>query len=262
MNNRTLQYPMYRTKRMNGLDGKLYIYKYFPLKHLLSLLERKKLRVDRVSKWEDPYENFFLKEEFYAYAEYYKKDILVSTEEIIDRTYGQSWTLKEESDAMWRIYSNIKNGIKDSAVRIKVRVDNLFNVVYTDDGCMATTSIGQVQYVNAEKFEEIRSRMSEDASGASNFSEIVNKCLFTKREPFAHEEEVRIIISKSTEKPSDEYIEYNIHDLTIFEEFILDPRLEEKEVCSVIEQIKQYDIPGERIRKSSLYEFIPKRTKL
>ena len=141
---------------MNGLDGKLYIYKYFPLKHLLSLLERKKLRVDRVSKWEDPYENFFLKEEFYAYAEYYKKDILVSTEEIIDRTYGQSWTLKEESDAMWRIYSNIKNGIKDSAVRIKVRVDNLFNVVYTDDGCMATTSIGQVQYVNAEKFEEIR----------------------------------------------------------------------------------------------------------
>lgn len=247
---------------MNGLDGKLYIYKYFPLKHLLSLLERKKLRVDRVSKWKDPYENFFLKEEFYAYAEYYKKDILVSAEEIIDRTYGQSWTLKEESDAMWRIYSNIKNGIKDSAVRIKVSVDNLFNVVYTDDGCMATTSIGQVQYVNAEKFEEIRGRMSEDASGASNFSELVNKCLFTKREPFAHEEEVRIIISKSTEKPSDEYIEYNIHDLTIFEEFILDPRLKEMEVCSVMEQIKQYDIPGERIRKSSLYEFIPKRTKL
>ena len=49
---------------LNGLTGEEVIYKYFPLKYLTPLLQNKLLRVDHTSKWEDVYENFFLKNEF------------------------------------------------------------------------------------------------------------------------------------------------------------------------------------------------------
>ena len=57
-------FDFYRKKRMNNLDGQAYVYKYIPLKYLLSMLKNKKLRIDKITTWEDPYENFFLKEEF------------------------------------------------------------------------------------------------------------------------------------------------------------------------------------------------------
>lgn len=111
----------YRRKKMNGLNGQDYVYKYIKLKHLIPLVENKKLRIDKVSEWDDPYENFFLKSYFYTYASFYERIVQVSTDEIRNRTYGQSWTMIEESDAMWRIYSN-KDDIENIAVKVKIKV--------------------------------------------------------------------------------------------------------------------------------------------
>ena len=63
----------YRTQKMRGLNPNTYVYKYIRLEYLLSMLKDQKLRVDKVSTWEDPYENFFMKEDFYTYASFYKK---------------------------------------------------------------------------------------------------------------------------------------------------------------------------------------------
>ena len=87
---------------LNGLDLDKPIYKYIPLKYVLEMFKTKKLYISKVKSWEDTYENFFLKQEFRVFGKILKAD------HIADQIYGQSWTLLNESDAMWRIYSNIK----------------------------------------------------------------------------------------------------------------------------------------------------------
>lgn len=263
------EFDFFKKQRMNGLDEQLYVYKYIKLKYLIPLIENKKLRIDKVSEWDDPYENFFLKSNFYTYASFYKKNIQVHTDDIRNRTYGQSWTMKEESDAMWRIYSNnddIKNinkddiksinedDIKNIAVRIRIKIDNLFNIVYTSDECMATTSIGRINYMTDD---EITNWMQGLGNINSEFPKYAEQSLFIKRIPFAHEEEVRIIISKDTQTSEEEFLLYDIPDLNVIEDFTLDPRLEEKGEKKIIQKLEDIGVDSHKITKSSLYKFTP-----
>ena len=248
-----IEFEYFRRKKMNGLNGQDYVYKYIPLKYLILLVENKELRIDKVSKWEDPYENFFLKSNFYTYASFYKQNIQVHTDDIINRTYGQSWTMREESDAMWRIYSN-KGDIENIAIRVKIKIDNLFNIVYTSDECMATTSIGPVNYKTDDEITYWMQGLNNIDSEFPNFAE---QSLFIKRIPFAHEEEVRIIISKATQTPAEEFLSYDIPDLNVIEDFILDPRLNEEDEEQITQKLEDIGVDRHKIKKSSLYEFTP-----
>ena len=87
-----------------NLDLDTPIYKYIPFKYLKLMIQKSNLYFGRVSSWEDVYENWFLKEQM----------VLSSGEkgratDLIQGVFGQSWTLQEESDAMWRIYQNRPN---------------------------------------------------------------------------------------------------------------------------------------------------------
>lgn len=264
-----IKYKDYKAQRMRNLNPNTYIYKYIPLKYLLLMLENKKLRVDKVSTWEDPYENFFMKEEFYTYASFYQKDISISTEEISKRIYGQSWTLEEESDAMWRIYScdyckkcnleDRKPNLEERAVKVKVKIDSLFSLVYTDDHCMATTSIGEVQYKTVKEIDEWRTNLK---NVSIEFPKLSEECLFIKRDSFQHEKEVRIIISEATDKPAKDFLEFDISDIGIFEEYILDPRLNQEDIDSTIKLISDCGVDKTLIKRSILYDFLPQTIKL
>lgn len=256
-----ITYQYHRTQKMRELDPDTYVYKYIRLEYLLSMLKNKKLRVDQVSTWEDPYENFFMKEDFYTYASFYKKNVPVSTEEISKRLYGQCWTLKEESDAMWRIYSSREGRINEKAVKVKVKVDSLFSLVYTEDHCMATTSIGKVQYKTANEIEEWRNSLEKKYSFI-DFPKFSEECLFMKRDSFQHEEEVRIIISEATDKPVKDFLEFDIPNINIFEEFILDPRLNQEDINEAIQLISDYGVDKGLIKCSILYDFVPKSIEL
>lgn len=238
-----------RSVRMKGLNGQNFVYKYIPLEYLLQLIRNRKLRIGKVSDWEDPYENFFLKSNFYTYVSFYERFVQVGTDEIRNHTYGQSWTLIEESDAMWRIYSQDKN-----AVRLKIKIDNLFNIVYTEDSCMATTSIGEVKY---KTDEEITSWIGSIPKESLNIGKIAEEGLFIKRKPFEHEKEVRIIISKSTENAAEDFLEFRIPNLDVFEEFVLDPRLNNEEVMTIRQQLVTAGVNQDKIKESKLYTFTP-----
>ena len=247
------EFDFFKKQRMNGLDGQNYVYKYIKLKYLKPLIKNKKLRIDKVSQWDDPYENFFLKSNFYTYASFYKKNIQVHTDDIINRTYGQSWTMIEESDAMWRIYSN-KDDIKNIAVKLRIKIDDLFNIVYTSNECMATTSIGPVNYKTDDEITHWMQGLNNIDSEFPNFAE---QSLYIKRIPFAHEEEVRIIISKDTQTPAEEFLSYDIPDLNVIEDFILDPRLNKEVEEQITQELKDIGVDRHKIKKSSLYEFTP-----
>lgn len=246
----------HRNRNMLRVKGDEWVYKYISLKYLLSIVKDKKLRIDKVAKWDDPYENFFMKEDYFMYSARYNESFLVDMEEKKDRIYGQSWTIKEESDAMWRIYSSKQGNIEDKAVKIKIQVEKLFNLVYKDNDCMSTTWIGKVEYKTASEIQQWRE--NNNISNLLDFSENLKECLFMKRDSFEHEEEVRIIISKLNTAPADEYLKFDISDIDIFEEFILDPRLSSTEVEKITQTLQGCGINKNLIKKSDLYDFIPR----
>lgn len=86
---------------LHGLDLDKPIYKYIPLKYVLQMLKSRQMYFSKVKSWEDTYENFFLKQDFRIDGK------MLSADNLAEHVYGQSWTLLAESDAMWRIYSNI-----------------------------------------------------------------------------------------------------------------------------------------------------------
>lgn len=253
-------FDFFRKKRMYNLDGQTYVYKYIPLKYLISMLKNKKLRIDKITTWEDPYENFFLKEEFYTSNHIYKT-IPIGTSEVSERIYGQSWTLKEESDAMWRIYSNINQGICNIAVKLKIKVDDLFSLVYTDNSCMATTSIGSVEYKSKGEFNASRNGLAKDAS-ITDITNLIQSCLYIKRDSFSHEEEVRIIVSNDTGTKKLDFLEYDMPNLNVFTELVLDPRVTEEQEKNILEILKKAGMSKEVVRKSDLYVFTPLKVRI
>ena len=246
----------FRDRKLKGICKDDYVYKYIPLKYLKAMLESKKLRINKVSTWEDPYENFFLKSDFNTFFPFYKQYISVDTQNLIDRIYGQSWTSLEESDAMWRIYSNMKD-LDFIAIRLKIKVDNLFDIVYTHDNCMTTTSIGRVNYKTDKEINQWLDNIKDNPDKIPDFHKYAEDCLLIKRKPFSHEKEVRIIICNGTSGTVKDFLEFDIKDLSIFEEFVIEPRLEQDCVELITHRIEKLGIDRSKIRKSKLYDFQP-----
>lgn len=87
-------------------DLDLPIYRIFSFKRLKEILENNELGLVRPRKWDDPFENWLLKSTFLLKNG--KEASIMSSESFV----GQCWSLTEESDAMWRIYSPKKEVLK------------------------------------------------------------------------------------------------------------------------------------------------------
>lgn len=143
-----------------NLDLDTPIYKYIPFKYLKLMIQNSNLYFGRVSFWEDVYENWFLKEQM-VLPSGEKGDAM----DLIPGVFGQSWTLQEESDAMWRIYSKVDKKqsddyLDDTAVRIKTTGRKLFDVIYTDDKDYNTSYIGTVSYLSQDDFLNMQTSLS------------------------------------------------------------------------------------------------------
>ncbi|MBO4529899.1 MAG: DUF2971 domain-containing protein [Paludibacteraceae bacterium] len=238
---------------LNGLNEDSVIYKYFPMKYLKILLQDCLLRVGHTSKWEDVYENFFLKNEFVF------KNLSGSGKRLIGCVYGQSWTLQGESDAMWRIYSNKYR--ESCAVRIKTTVGKLFSVIYPVDSKNpvhdTSTFIGRVNYLTDEELIQWQQR----SIPASEMLRVMMESFFVKRKPFEHEQEVRIIrtIPGDFSDVGVEFLEFEINPHQLIDEFVIEPRLTDAQCEGVRSQLIELGVSPEKISQSDLYRFKPSR---
>lgn len=233
-------------KVLNGLDLDKPIYKYIPLKYVLEMFNTKKMYMSKVKSWEDTYENFFLKQDFRVHGTILRADHLA------DQIYGQSWTLLNESDAMWRIYSNIKK-TNEIAIKVKTTSRKLFDAIYTDDTCMATTSIGLVKYYY--KNEMTRWLKGLNLEGAHDFGKHIVPSMYMKRKPFAHELEVRPIVFLDYDAGAG--LLYDINPFTLFDEFVIDPRLEKRNATKVMTKLLKAVGDPRKVKQSLLYTFTP-----
>lgn len=225
------------------LDEK--IYRIFSISRFKELLITKKLVLVNPEKWDDPFENFFLK------ANAIEPDgTLVSLEDISKSWFGQCWTYTKDSDALWRIYSSKKDGI-----RVTTTIRKLFSQIWddTDEFKFLNYFISAVKYKSRSEIESFMNNTSflNIATGGQNDG--FAKLLCIKRNEFSHENEIRVLTFDNNKKGNDGCYEVDIEYQDIFEEICLDPRLEDIEFQNLKNEIKKYSgsIP---ITQSDLYK--------
>lgn len=235
------------------------IYQIIPVKYLIKTILNQKLRFNNIlHSWEDPYELFLLKQNIEV--EGWSKNEFISR--LKDNYYGQCWSLIKDSDAMWRIYSQDKE-----SVRIKTSVIKMINVLDQTRGMMwYAPHFGVVDYKNNIQLVNWMNDALEGGSG--KLLQAFTDSLFVKRTEFAHENEVRFIISKPIEENTVSYsnvfkshINLEIDPFNFIEEIALDPRLSEEDFRdrkTLLSSITK-DIP---IVQSDLYQFQPQNYKL
>lgn len=228
------------------------IYRIIPIFRLEQMLKQRKNTIVKVLSWDDPYENFFYKQEFEL------NGTPVSAVEIGKQIFGQCWSLLKDSDALWRIYSQDKQ-----SVRIRTTIGKLYDSAYLDDKCMVSTFIGKISYQSKSALNHwLKSAAPISTSDLDNMAVY---SLFFKRNNFKHEREVRLIYRTDSTSPevSDSIKQYDIDINNFIEEITFDPRSDDSYYKAFKDYlIKTYKIDSHKINKSSMYVFKPNKIPL
>src|SRR5260370_5289329 len=193
------------------------IYRVMRVDRFIENLRSRRLMLIRPHLWDDPFENFLYQ------ARLQDPDgTPVNITGLRLRLYGQCWSLLRESDAMWRIYSPEKNGVK-----VQTTVRKLIRAVYdlTDKWASLQYFLRRVSYKSQGELLEIFSKPDDYiATLLDGAARGPVRALLLKRKEFEHEKEVRLIYQSNEELP-DDYVLIQIDPLKIFDEIIFDLRM-------------------------------------
>jgi hypothetical protein len=207
------------------------LFRIYPKHRFLDLLRTRKNALVKPRLWDDPFENFFLRARGRG-----PEGETISMESLAEDWYGQCWTLKEDTDAMWRIYSHCKEGVK-----VRTTIRKLFDSFYDGSDKFADLKflIGKVQYWKESDIVDFMSSVhfyNDVALGgqATGFA----KLLCVKREAFEHEREVRLLFQDLDPKRSTGNVTLFDFDVNaIIEDVVIDPRLDEAQVAAFRDDI-------------------------
>ena len=218
------------------------VYRFVSFDILLQMLNERSNYLVKTSLWEDTYENFMSKENI----KYHGKTF--NLKGVIDRVYGQCWTSKKTSDALWRIYSPDKKG-----VRIKTTLANLDQICKENER-QGAFLLGRVQYYSQGVIEDSLHSLPEISR--EHLGRLITRSYFVKRNSFSHESEYRLLFF--AEKRGTNVKSYQIDPYSFIENIYFDPRADESYVnrCTKI-LVEAFSFPKARIHKSQLYSFTP-----
>lgn len=232
-----------------------FINKYIPLRYLLVLLREKRLILKPVSSWEDPFENFFLKEQFVMEGDL-NKSYSVSVENLTKGLYGMSWSLQNETDSLWRIYSPDK-----LSVRIKTTVEKIVQTICSEDNKWDVW----VDKVHYKTEDEINIWLNGCKSTASmcQFANKMSESFFIKRKAFLAEREFRIIVNFYENKyPLPTYVCFDVNPALFLSEYAVDPRLSKYEFEAIKAALVGAGADENAIVQSKLYDFKPRKVEM
>lgn len=216
------------------------IYRIFPITRFLEMIKNKQMVLVKPKLWDDPFENLLLLSRFQF------DDGEIMEFESANSVYGQCWTENRESDAMWRIYSPQKDGIRVSTTPRK-----LLSALKKEVGEFSSVRcfLGKVEYKNKKKLLEAFSQLHLlDTSG-----EGIAKSLLYKRHAFSHEREIRLIYFGQDGTCEDDLFKFNFEPATVIDRILFDPRMHKEVKEAYKNHIKTLGYDFE-IRRSTLYE--------
>ena len=228
----------------------LTLHKYIPLRFLLVLLKEQMLIFNSVSSWDDPYENFFLKQHFVQPGH---RDPYVVVDNLTKGLYGMSWTLQEETDSLWRIYSPDK-----MSVRISATVEMLVETVCSEDDKWDVW-INAVQYKTDEEIKEWLAQC-KTIRERDGFVRKMSESFFIKRKAFEAEKEYRFVVNYAEKiRPT---VCFHCEPKKLITDILIDPRVNDYEFEAIKASLLFFGVEEGRIRKSELYSFQPQKVEM
>lgn len=218
------------------------IYRIFPRKRFLQLFQENRNALVLPTKWEDPFENVFL-----------KADVVSATGEkgrfdFHDDVYGQCWTLEAASDAMWQIYSREKD-----SVRVRTTVGKLLASLCDlhTEWAHVSCFIGRVEYLTEAKLRTFGRTVFKTFPP----SEAVARSLLVKRRAYRHENEVRIIcIQPSDTKHLNGVYSYDLEPRNVIDQVMVDGRVAHSDFLPFKRQVMAVTgLSESRVKRSLLY---------
>lgn len=241
------------------------IYRTFPFYRLRDALQERSVTLVKPALWDDPFENILASCGVSYASEGKVKQFFYDA--IRKPVFAQCWTLSGESDALWRIYSKVDKdpltGRTKSAeyegIKVRTTARKLLAALWHACPTIATECcfLGQVEYFPEEVvLRKVANQIL--CAGKNAFDGGIGhaRALLFKREPFDHEEEVRLIY---VEQRAD-FAKANIYPIAIdpnslFDEIILDPRLHKDDVMDRTSELRSLGYDG-RVMQSDLYQRI------
>ncbi len=211
------------------------LYRYVTLEHFMSSVETKRIHLTNVNLWDDKWEVILSK----LPTVNEKGERIFPLYSFYELIFGQCWSLAQESDAMWRVYSPNRTGF-----RITTSVEK-FKLI----GGVKRWHLGRVTY-----FERIEDILEKAKSNRSPFSD----ALF-KRSAFEHEREVRFLTHRDfldEYKREQSHISLPVNPSEFIEGVTIDPRADDWYVETITKYCERIGL-GTRPIKSSLYETDP-----
>jgi hypothetical protein len=206
------------------------LYRYMTFPQFVSFLETKQTYLTKISMWNDPWEAALDK----VPVRYDNGKVELPKYSIHMDTYGQCWTLKRESEALWNIYSPNKDGVKIKTTAQKLRMISDIRRGYFD----------KVTYTDYKKI-----KVKDHVFGAT----------LLKREAFEHEREARLLINSQAYDgigKDQTHMYFELEPKGFIEEIVIDPRAHDWLVNTIIKYCERADI-GVVPKRSELLSFDP-----
>lgn len=220
-----------------------HIYRIISYERFIELFEKRKNTLVKPKLWEDTFENFALKSKL-KFPDNSELEL-----DAHERLYGQCWTTSSASDAMWRIYSQDKKGI-----RIRTTIDKLLSSLDIANVNTARTEscIGKVEYKHEAAIMS-QARKAFSLNGQMTFGGLF-RSLLIKRKAFVHEKEVRLIhLDWGYDLPTDDIYSYEIDPHKLITQVMIDPRISYDEYEKIQKNIRQKTEYRGDIKRSLLY---------
>lgn len=187
------------------------IYRIYQIRHIVELFLNHRNSLFRPSIWDDPHEDPLMKATITIARQ-------KGTLNVTKNFFGQCWSLHEESDDMWQIYSPNNCGVKVCTTIGKLH-DSIQNKTKVD----GEVFIGQIEYKKQPEILNILRRILNSTS--RDESDLAFSFLF-KDESFEFEKEIRLLFVPKI-NPVEDRFEYDFNPFDVFDQIMLDPRLDD-----------------------------------
>lgn len=225
--------PSFQTD--TSLKPETRLYRYVSLEAFIAFLETHTTTLTNVNEWDDTWEAILSKIPNVDEEGRHDPPLYSFHQKI----FGQSWSLVEESDAMWRIYSPNRNGLRIDSTVAK----------FTLIGDVQRSYIGKVDY-----FATVEELVAKAEPRQSPFHEAL-----LKRIAFQHEQEVRFLTHADFLghfKRGSTHVSLPLDPCAFIEGVTLDPRADEWYVDAIVRFSARAGLPN-RPTKSALYDANP-----
>jgi len=171
------------------------LYRFITFEQFVDIVVRQRMYLTQMLRWDDPYEarplrelvNEILDTRVDENVPRRVKDEIIAY--VYRGLYAQSWTMLDESDALWRIYSPDKMGVRITVDSQDV-LDSIGNADFTKPGRVNILA-RNVEYCSPQVALD-KARQAAQVDGKYRFDP-ASLCFF-KREQFSHEQEYRFCV--------------------------------------------------------------------